>query len=302
MATDDVEQLSLELAGELAGNDEDRTRPYVDPRTLPTRHSLLKKMAESPAHYLEACQQPQDDTLAARLGAFATTGTKRSEALRLGTAIHSMVTGIGRVELYPARRAGKAWDAFQARAADEGAIEILNQKEWDLASGVVASLKAHDEAMRLLFDGTIVEQRIDFEYCGKACRATPDARAPGRFIVDLKTTVSSEPERFARDARQRFYHAQADLYLEAIERTGEPRPGDAFVIAVEKTRPYPVTIFRFTEDLLELGARMNRLWIERLKNCEAANVWPVYAPPPAVIDLGLPDFGGFEVNGKQLEA
>lgn len=303
----DVEQLSLELVAELADNDgEDRVaRAYIDPRTIPTRHSLLKKMALSPAHYLEACQQPQDDSLAARLGA-AMKVNDRTEALRLGAAIHAMITETGKVTLYPGRRAGKSWKAFEAEAAASGFVEILNEREWNMVEGVVRAIRGHDEAMRLLFDGTLVEKRIDWEFIGKACRATPDARVPRKYIADLKTAVSSEPEKFARQARQLFYHAQADLYAEAMERTGEGRPEDSFIIAVEKTRPYPVTIFRFTTELLDLGARMNRIWIERLKNCEASNVWPEYAPPPAVIDLGLPEEmlfgGGLEVNGKQLEA
>lgn len=299
----DVEQLSLELAAELATNDAEQTaRPFVDPRTIPTRHSLLKQMALSPAHYLEACQQPQDDSLAARLGSFA---YDPKEALRVGKAIHALLTGTGRVEMFAGIRRGKKYDAFAAEAAAAGAIEILNQREFDLVMGVVTSVRRHEKAMQLLFDGTIVEQRIDWEFSGKPCRATPDARIAGKYIVDLKSTVSSQPEKFARQARGLFYYAQADLYAEAMERTGVARPGDAYIIAVEKKRPYPVTICRFTEELLELGSRMNRLWIERLKICEAENLWPVYAPPPAVIDLGLPEedfLRGVEVDGKQLEA
>lgn len=300
----DVEQLSLELVASLANSEaEQRARPFVDPRTIATRHSLLKQMALSPAHYLEAAQQPQDDSLATRLGAFA---YDPNEALRIGRAIHALLIG-GRVAVYTGRRdpRAKAWQAFQDEAAAAGYVEIVNPREHDIVVGVTESLKRHETAMKLLFDGTIVEQRIDWEFCGKACRATPDARVPSRYIADLKSAVSSEPMTFARQARRLFYHAQGDLYVEAMERVGEGRPGDVYVIAVEKKRPFPVTVFRFTEGLLELGTRLNRLWIERLKNCEAANVWPVYAPPPAIVELGLPDeefLAGVEVDGKQLEA
>lgn len=303
----EVEQLSLELTAALANSEaEQLARPLVDPRTIPTRHSLLKQMALSPAHYFEACQAPQDDSLVERLGrGFAYDPHDPNQAFRIGRAIHAILVG-GRITVYTGQRnpRAKAWIAFQEEAAAAGYHEIVNPREHAIVVGVTESIKRHELATKLLFDGTIRETRIDWEFCGKACRATPDARIPRTHVTDLKSAVSSEPATFARQARRLYYHAQAELYVEAIDRAGEGRPADAYVIAVEKKRPYPVTVFRFTEELLELGGKLNRLWIERLKNCESSNVWPVYAPPPAIVDLGLPEetfFAGLEVNGQQLE-
>lgn len=276
----------LEFASELAVSDvEDRAaRAFIDPRTLPTRHSLLKTMSLSPAHYLEACQRDQDDSMKGRLAAFA---SDRKEAFRVGGAIHAMLTG-GRVVVYGGRRdpRTKAWQDFQRAAADDGVAEIVIASEMAIVSGVVAALRAREDAMRLLFDGTIVEQRIDWNWMGKPVRSTPDARCK-RYTVDLKSAMSSSPETFKYQSRKLFYHCQAELYARAMEANGEGTPADAFVIAVEKSRPHPVTIFRFTAEMLHVGAKLNRLWIERLLQCEAANHWPCYAPAPAVIDLDV---------------
>lgn len=287
-----MEDATLELSGELA--DELEANAFVDPRSIPTRYSLLKRMAQSPAHYLHAAQQPQDDSLAAQLAGAAPQGTKRSEALRFGTAVHQLllgnVTKVGRFT--GARRAGKEWTAFQERAAELGQVEILNEKEWARAEAVSGAIRRKKAAMRLLFDGTRVEERIDWEFVGKACRSTPDARA--RFYTaDLKTAQTAQPDLFARHALRLFYHAQASLYADATEAdsTGWGRPSDAYVIAVEKTPPYPVSVFRFTERAMLYGTKLCRVWIEMLNACEATNQWPEY----------ISDIGELDVEAEEFE-
>lgn len=283
-----VENEQLGLATELGDHDRAAraTARFVDPRTIPTRYSLLKTLYQSAAHYLEAAQQAQDDTLASRLGAFS---SDRKEAFRVGGAIHAMLTD-GKVIVYTGRRDPrvKAWQDFQAAAAADGVAEILIESEMAIVKGVVDAIRARDDAMSLLFDGTIIEQRIDWRWMGKDVRSTPDARCK-RYTVDLKSARSAEPRAFERQSRALFYHAQAELYGHAMEETGEGRPPDAFVIAVEKTRPHPVTIFRFSADMLELGAKLNRTWIERLIQCEQANTWPAYTQAGTVIDINIPD-------------
>lgn len=287
-----MDNAQLELVAELADREtDDRARPFVDPRTIQTRYSLLKTMALSPAHYLEACQTEQDDSMRSRLSIFA---KDRKEAFRVGNAIDVMIKAGSDeeaqklVRVYPGRRDPRiqAFQQYRERAAEDGVKEILIASEMAVVRGVVEALRAREDAMRLLFDGTIVEQRIDWAWMGKPVRSTPDARC-SRYTVDLKSAMSSEPEAFKRQARRLFYHCQAELYGTAMEAVGEGRPADAFVIAVEKSRPHPVTIFRFTAEMLDVARKTNRLWIERLLACEAANHWPPYAPAPAVIDLDV---------------
>jgi hypothetical protein len=278
--------MTIDLVNALAANDHDdrKASAFIDPRNIPTRYSLLKKLDLSPAHYLEACQEYEDDSLKGRLASFA---SDRTEAFRIGGAIHAMLTG-GKVVVYGGRRdpRAKAWQEFQVEAADKGVAEILIASEMALVRDVADAIRAREDAMRLLFDGTIVEQRIHWKWMGKEIGSTPDARCKA-YTVDLKSARSSHPESFRRQSRSLFYHAQAELYGHAMEEVGEGRPPEAYVIAVEKKRPYPVTIFRFTDEMLELGAKMNRKWMERLLQCEHANHWPGYTPVGAVVDLDV---------------
>jgi hypothetical protein len=293
----DAIDTSGDLADELADNDI-AERPYVDPRSIPTRFSLLKTLDLSPAHYREACQRPQDDSLAARLGGFA---TDRKEALRFGTAVHCFLLDMrDKVARYSGKRDKrvKAYQDFVAEQSARGVLEILNDKEWHRAVAVANAIRRHKTAMRLLFDGTKVEQRIDWRFCGRAIRSTPDAR--GRtHEADLKTTVSAEPSAFFRHAGRFFYHAQAWLYAEAMEAETGTRPSDCYLIAVEKTPPVPVSVFRFTDRDLELGEKLCRTWIERLKVCEATDEWPEYLQDIADTAIA-PDDLGLEFNGKRI--
>lgn len=301
--------LTLDLNLELAQNDaEDQAaRAYVDPRTIPTRFSLLKQMALSPAHYLEACQQPQDDSLAARLGNLAGPGVKRTEALRFGTAVHHflLLGAKAKIARYSGKRDPrvKAWIDFQKDSAAAGIVEILSDREYERAWAVAEAVRRNDFAMRLLFDGTEVEQRIDWSWMGKAVRSTPDARSK-KHLVDLKTAVTSQPDAFCKHGARLFYHAQASFYCTALDAIGQPVPDDCFVIAVEKTRPHPVTVMRFDADTLDMGAKVLRLWFERLLQCEHANVWPEYTTPPAFAVFAIAQAHqpfSVEIDGERVE-
>jgi len=292
---------TIEQTGELAGVM--RAAAFGDPRDIPTRFTLLKQMAECPAKYLDACQRDQDDSLASRLGG-ATHARDRKEMYRFGTAVHAFTFETGEVAVFTgARRAGKEWDAFRADAADRGCVEILNVRENALALEVSAAIRRNKTAMRLLDEDAVErEKRIDWEWLTKACRSTPDAR--GRtYIVDLKTTQSANPTLFVRQGARLYYHCQAALYRRAVEAAGHPAPSDAYVIAVEKSPPYPVTVMRFVEDTLDLGDRMTRLWMERLLQCEVANAWPEYSA--AIVDFAIDaDASPFvvEIDGEKIEA
>ena len=295
-------EASLELSAELAANDADEhaERTYIDPRSIPTRFSLLKLMSLSPAHYLHGCQQPQDDSLASRLGAFT---TDRKEALRFGTAVHQMLLGEhAKVARFCGRRAGKVWEGFQADAAEAGAAVILNEREHAHATAIANALRRHTRAMDLLFDGTAVEGRIDWTWLGRAVRSTPDAVGPKR-IVDLKTTQTAKPDLFVRQGLRLFYHAQAALYRTCFDEMPGMQPErECFVVAVEKSPPFPVTILRFTDEALDVGARLCRLWMEQLLGCELMNEWPGYSESDVAFDV--PNLGGsfeLEIDGRMVQ-
>jgi hypothetical protein len=252
----------------------------IDPRTLPVRFSRLKAMARSPLHYWQSCQFSDDDSL----------------ARRLGSGVHALVFGQPHAVFTGKVRRGKAWDAFKAEHEGQA---IMNLREHRKARAIADAILRHPVANDLLFGaGAVIEQPIDWEWLGRACSSRPDSLASIR-ISDLKSTASSEPTEFTRQALRMHYHAQLAFYELAAGPAVEPR--SHYLIAVEQKLPHAVTVFQLTPAALEVGMKLCRVWMERLLTCEASNDWPEYVAD--VIPLDVPDDeGGFRlvVDGAEI--
>jgi len=264
-----VEKLSGELAAELEANE---VLPVIDPRTVPVRFSNLKHIARSALHYYDAVQLGREDTL----------------AMRLGRGAHAMVLGEPVIKWVGKTRQGKAWDEFKELHKDK---EILNAKEWATAEGIANAIRRHPIAAPLLFDGTILEQTIEWEWMGRKCTSRPDSRG-ANIVTDLKTTQCADPAKFRFDAFRRAYHAQLVFYGLATKHLTGKEPTDLYAAAVEQKRPHAVTVFRLTDSDRIAGEKLCRMWFERLLVCEASNTWPAYTESIVAFDApsdGDPD-------------
>jgi hypothetical protein len=232
--------------------------------------------------------------LSAQHGAYSLAGGEDEEtyAMERGTAVHAILFGTRKVVGYhPGRsRQGKAWDAFAAEHAD---AEILTAKEFDKALRMAEAVSHDPLAMGVLDMSAQIEQTFTWSWLGRECAGTPDVRAPG-YVAELKTTACAEPGRFMWQVRRMHYHAALAWYLQGVRLSGLGQPTDAYIVAVESSPPHPVTVHHLTPRTLEKGARLVRLWMERLLGCEAANVWPGYAQ--SIVELDLPDDEPLELD------
>jgi hypothetical protein len=245
----------------------------IDPATLPLRITRMKAMSASPQHYFAACQgDVEDPTL----------------AMRLGTLGHAMLWPdvAPPYAIYEGSRRGKAWDEFRAA---HGGIEIFTRSEANEASGMAEALDRHDDARELLRNGT-PEVPIMWNYCGRAFSSRLDVRGPNR-VVELKTAKTSHPDFFVRDGSRMSYHAQVAAYRLALAQlTGRATCAiDAHIVAVEKKRPYVVTVFDVTERALREGEKLIRAWYEQIVACEEAKSWPGYSASRCQFDVPDPD-------------
>lgn len=247
------------------------------------RFSRLRLMAKSPAHFYA---HPEGE----------------SAAMDTGKAVHSAILGGQRVTFYDkltesgasAPRRGKEWEAFQAANTD---ALILARSQYDEVSRIVESVRAHKDAMFLLAENQ--EQTLMFEMMGLECRTTPDARRAG-LVAELKTCRSSDPRRFQWDSIRAHYHAQVAFHAEGARRAKlEQSTPDGYIVAVETSAPYPVTVFKLTPNALEQGMKSIRLWMEQLKGCLASNQWPAYAQ--SYVELDVPDPDAAEVFATPAE-
>lgn len=237
----------------------------------PLRFSRLKKMAQSPAHYLA------DVPI-------------KSSAIDIGSAADLLILGGRRVVAYPGKvRNGKDWEAF---AADNADALILTGREYEIATGIADSVLSDPEACRVL-EGD-VQRTMHWDRQGRACCGTPDVIAPGRYITDLKTGETADPRRFPWKMRAMAYHAQLAWYREGAYAESGVLSETCYIVAVEQKPPFVPTVFKLSEHVLDLGSRLCRLWFEQLLVCEATNEWPGYAQ--TIVDLDLPD----QEDGNEL--
>ncbi|MGL4444384.1 MAG: PD-(D/E)XK nuclease-like domain-containing protein [Alsobacter sp.] len=265
--------MSAELRDELARND---VRRLVDPRHVPVRYSHLKAMERSPAHYVYAVQHDREETL----------------SMRLGSAAHALVFGTPQVVVfrggmhngksYKGNRTGAMWEAFQAQHATD---VIVSESELAAAEAMVRAITTDMVADSLLFAaGTMHERRIEWTYQGRQCAGTMDAFGPAA-LCDLKAVKDADPRWFPFQARRMAWHGQVAWYRDGAEAAGlGARP--TFLVAVENSAPYVVTVFQLDDATYLAGQRLYRAWFDRLLECEAANYWPGYADGVVPLAIG----------------
>jgi PDDEXK-like domain of unknown function (DUF3799) len=240
--------------------------------TDPVHFSNLKKLSESPAHYRDSIGK-DEDKLSYRIG-------RLTHALRLGVQ-----PGV-KWDVYDGTRRGKEWEAF--KAARPGG-DIFTKTEHALAKAMALSIDADPLATSLIKGRFEVPVEWTHE-TGRRCatRGIDVLNAEDEYTVELKTAVSSQPERFTRDALRMGYHAQGSWFRDAATWLGV-RVKRHYVIAVEKKPPHVVTVFVVTERALVEGQKLCRSWMEQLKVCEEANAWPGYAQYVVELDTRADD-------------
>ncbi len=236
----------------------------------PVRFSRLKLMGKSAAHY--------------RLGKGDETAS-----MRKGSAVHSYLLGdAGKVAVYEGKRDQRT-AAYQAFLAEHPDTLILSPREAEDVQGMRRSIQKHPRAVELL--SGIREERIEWTLAGRACAGTPDVvhlHADGsKTLVELKTSQSAAPDLFRWQSRKLAYHAQLAWYARGLEAALVHKPGpvtEQYIVAVESSPPYPVTIFKVTDALRAAGDRQWRVWFEQLLVCERTGNWPGYVECDVELD------------------
>lgn len=186
--------------------------------------------------------------------------------------------------------------------------EGLQKIDADLNAQVHAAKASLEREERIIdaIKGSKVQVWLQAEYADKETGITipvkglldivPPADHPiyGQWLVDLKTTSSANPGRFARDVANYNYDMQAALYLDLWNAaTGEKRTDFAHVI-VENYPPYECRMPLLSHRFLERGrARYGyalQTYCKALKTGEwpgydKPGTWPITEPEPWMLSL-----------------
>lgn len=188
-------------------------------------------------------------------------------------------------------------DAKEQREAarEAGKIPLL-MDEYDDVQAMREAVFS-DPIAKLAFSGGAAEQSMfwrDPEF-GFWCKTRPDyLPAHRRYLVDLKTSTTANPEAFAKAAVNFGYHQQAAWYLDGVEAVTGERPERFAFIVVSKKPPYLVSTCWLDEEAIEWGRILNRYARGVFAWCLDRNEWPAYRPvltgQPAAFTISLPAF------------
>lgn len=202
----------------------------------------------------------------------------------VGHAVHSAVLGVGAevVILDFTDWRTKAAQEAKTDAYAQGLTPIL-VKEHEPIKAMSESILAHPIARSLLEYGkaeqsgfaqdpeTGVWLRARFDYL-------PDASDGQTVIVDLKTSVSADPNDFAKSAANYGYDIQSEWYQRVLTLArGDTDTGFRFIV-VEKAAPYLVSVIELDAEFAAIGwVRVLRA-IEIFNSCASTGEWPGYEP------------------------
>lgn len=247
---------------------------------MPVHFSTLKHIQRSPAHYRHA----------------ADNYTFSSSSQRLGTAVDILLLGDATlVSSYEGKRGGPDWRAKVEANPD---VQLFTKTDLAKAIAMAESVNRHAQALELLRGER--QQRIEWSWLGRDCAGTPDVFRAGDILTELKTGSSAHPERFMSAAKFYGYHAQLAWYRRALIESGLGTVASAWIVAVESAPPFPVTVFRMTDNALEMGERMCRAWMERLLVCEASDQWPAYSETAVPFDVEEDNFT-LRIDGEDVD-
>ena len=241
--------------------------------------STLKHLGKSGEHYLHNLNNKGED----------------SDARQRGRVLHFAVFEPERlnkeVVVYPDRRAGKEWQAFEAKHAGK---EIITSRMHETVTAIGNRARNHPMAARYLAGGK-AEHTVTWRYRSPdiahleafemACKGRLDFVADIGAIVDLKSTKDASPTGFAREVMRYEHHAQLAFYRDGYAMlTGQTLP--VVIVAVEAAAPHVVQVYRLSEETLELGRERYVSLLAQLNVYRKESRWPGYAE--AEMELELP--------------
>lgn len=209
-------------------------------------------------------------------------GTKRpdTEAFRVGRMLHCALLEPARfAEQYVVApkvdrrtKGGKAEYAFWLESQKPGAVPC-DPDEHTLVLRMAESVMSNKRAAMLLGCDGEAEHTVQWrhEKTGLLLKARRDKRAPG-LILDIKSTRDPSPKGFHKSVINYGYHRQGAWYLDSeYEWTGE-NVGFG-LLAVRNEWPYEVALHEVSDELIQIGRRMNEATLERIARCFEENDW-----------------------------
>lgn len=193
-------------------------------------------------------------------------------------------------------------DKFRAARSDEVApVEFIPTTDYDKIEAMRHSLMSDPERAAMLSSGFAEMSIVTDEF---KCR--PDLITTGEWLVNYKSTLDAEPEKFGRKATDYGYPMRAVMECELFKQAYGHYPAGYAILAQEKDSPYLCKTLRIFEssrsngidpkssewhdeqpNAWRLGRKQLAEAIKKYRACRDANIWPGLG---GVEDLAVPDY------------
>lgn len=239
--------------------------------------SKMDKIAISPAHYKASLEEPE----------------KQTDALIFGSLFHTIILEPEKVELEYAiepivnKRTNDGKDILNQFYFDNADKTIITQEQLDLAIILKDKIMQHPIASKLLKVKGEHEVSLFWndDKTNVLLKARPD-KIVDDIIIDLKTTISANPDVFFKKAYDYGYHKQAYHYLQGFEKCYGKKASGFVFIAIEKEPPYAVCVYKASDNFIKIGEIEVRRDIEMFAECEKTGIWKGY--PEIIHELDVP--------------
>lgn len=232
-------------------------------------NSVLKIIRDkSPAHY-RAWVDAEDDA--------------ETPALLFGRAYHCRVLEPERFasEFQTMPDFGDMRSSKNRAVRDEWLVEhpgvtTISADDLERIEAMHAALMQHPVAAGIMRQGhSEVTMRWVDEPTGVQCKARADWWLPGKFFMDLKTTLDASPKGFARAIDTYGYHVQHAHYCDAARACGQPVQ-NYLILAQEKEPPYVPAVYHIDAAAEIRGFELRERGLQTMRDCLATDTWPGY--------------------------
>ena len=250
--------------------------------------STLKHMARSPLHYHHSLKHPPEETTNMLLGRATHTAVFEPKRFQLEYAV------------WEGTRRGNAFKAFQEECEAQGR-SVLRDTEHQTALAIRDAVRGIPVVADLLEKGR-PEVSLFWRnpQTGVSCKGRLDWIADSGVILDLKTTLNSDPGWFASHAWKMGYFHQAAMYQEGYAvASGKGTMLRSGIVAVERDAPHACHLFWLDEDSLERAWGEYVGWLGQVLECTDTKAWP--GPMPVEEQLAIPSWAMAADEGDAVD-
>ena len=169
---------------------------------------------------------------------------------------------------------------------DNAGREPISSADAERIAGMVASVRAHPLASKLLVGGRAeLTVRWRDGGTGLECKVRADYYVQDRgLLIDVKSTEDAGPTEFAKSCARYGYHRQHAFYRDGFRAAKLPAEHFVF-IAVEKEPPYAVATYVLDDDAVARGEDSIADDMATLARCLKTGEWPGYETSIRVLTL-----------------